>query len=284
MNQTTTTRKPLGRGLSALLSIPDEGGAGAADKQQTLNLSATKPNPGQPRQRFAPQELHNLAESIKEQGILQPILVRPRRHGEYEIVAGERRWRAAAIAGLTEVPVIIKDLTDASALEIALVENVQREDLTPLEEAECYQKLIRDFQYTQETLAQKIGKSRSYISNQIRLLQLPEPVKEIIKLHNLSAGHARTLINAPDPEALARTIINESLTVRNAENLAQHQKAHPKRQAVRLPDITLTALGKQLQGMFALPVSVHSHADGGGYIKIHFHTAHDLDAFITRLQ
>src|SRR3982751_1462669 len=220
------TKKPqqLGRGLSALLGA--EEAPADLGPQRSMPIDLLHPGRYQPRGRFAPDELEALAQSVRENGILQPILVRPhdKLGGHFEIVAGERRWRAAQLAQLHEVPIILRTLDDRSTLEIALIENVQREDLTPLEEAEGYARLMAEFDYTQETLAERIGKSRPAIANLLRLRGLPEPVRALIAEGKLSVGHARALIGAPDPIALANEIVAKDLNVRQAEALAKKQK------------------------------------------------------------
>src|SRR5690606_34069651 len=172
------------------------------------------PNPRNPRRNFAEAELADLAQSIREHGIVQPVVVRPAPGGRYEIIAGERRWRAAQRAGLSEVPVIIRDVDDRVALELAIIENVQRADLNPVEEAQGYQQLIDEHSYTQADLGQVIGKSRSHVANTLRLLRLPEPIRDMLVDGSLSAGHARTLVTAEDPAGLARRIVEEGLSVR----------------------------------------------------------------------
>src|SRR5712692_674406 len=242
-------RRNLGRGLSALF-----GEAGAefdtADRQaagKTVPIGFLRAGRFQPRHRFDDDALRALAESIREKGVLQPLLVR--RHAtlanHYEIIAGERRWRAAQLAQLHEVPVVVKDLDDRSALEIALVENIQREDLTALEEAEGYRRLMEEFAHTQEALSKAVGKSRSHVANTMRLLALPDAVKQLVDAGELSAGHARALLNATDPAGLAREIVRRGLNVRQAERLAQQGKT-ARRRAAASKDADTAALEREL--------------------------------------
>lgn len=232
MSREPAKRKPLGRGLSALLGeapapalerAPEHGGL------RTIPIEALRPGRFQPRRQFDEEAMRALVESIREKGILQPILVR--RHGDegWEIVAGERRWRAAQAAGIHVVPVLVQDLDDRAALEIALVENVQRQDLTALEEAEGYQRLIDEFGHRQEDLAQAVGKSRSHIANTIRLLQLPIDVRRLLQDGALTAGHARALLGAEQAGELARRVVDLGLNVRQTENWWPPPRRPPKR-------------------------------------------------------
>src|SRR5215468_2873304 len=223
-------RSRLGRGLAAL--IGDVGNAAAAEpvqdrgrNQRRVPIAFLKPNPNNPRRIFSDAELGELADSIRERGIIQPIVVRTVRGASdsYEIIAGERRWRAAQRAGLHEVPIIVHEASDAEALEIAIIENVQRTDLNPLEEAMGYQSLADTYKYTQDDIAKTVGKSRSHVANTLRLLKLPEAVKAYINVGKLTAGHARALINHPDPESAARDIVEKGLNVRQVEALGQEQ-------------------------------------------------------------
>src|SRR5688500_8468419 len=225
-------KRHLGRGLSALFGGDDtEAPAGAQGTapvaaSRTAPIEFLHPSSMQPRTSFDEEKLDQLAQSIMEQGVLQPILVRAHRTriGEWEIVAGERRWRAAQKARLHEVPIVVRDLSDRDTLEIALIENVQRQDLNPIEEARGYRRLMQEFAYTQETLSEHIGKSRPHISNLLRLLELPEIVREMLADGRLSVGHARPIINLPNVVELAETIVAKGLSVRDAERLAQKKK------------------------------------------------------------
>ena len=281
------SKKPhLGRGLSALLG----GEATPADlgPQRSMPIDLLHPGRYQPRGRFAPDELEALAQSVRENGILQPILVRPhdRLNGHFEIVAGERRWRAAQLAQLHEVPIILRSLDDRSALEIALIENVQREDLTPLEEAEGYARLMSEFDYTQETLAERIGKSRSAIANLLRLRGLPEQVRALISDGKLSVGHARALIGAADPMALAQEIVAKDLNVRQAELLVKKQKPDDAKKksaaATSDKDADTRALERDLSLKLGLKVEVQFDGKGGRLI-LHYTTLDQLDGVIEKL-
>jgi ParB family chromosome partitioning protein len=282
------SKKPhLGRGLSALLG----GEETPADlgPQRSMAIDLLHPGRYQPRGRFAPEDLQALAQSVKENGILQPILVRPhdKLAGHFEIVAGERRWRAAQLAQLHEVPIIVRGLDDRSTLEIALIENVQREDLTPLEEAEGYARLMAEFDYTQETLAERIGKSRSAIANLLRLRGLPEAVRNMMNDGKLSVGHARALIGAADPLALANEIVAKDLNVRQAELLAKKQKPEPaKKKGAASPagekDADTRALERDLSLKLGLKVEVQFDGKGGRLV-LHYSSLDQLDGVIEKL-
>ncbi|HLI10197.1 MAG TPA: ParB/RepB/Spo0J family partition protein [Alphaproteobacteria bacterium] len=282
-------RRGLGRGLSALLGSESEDLA-TLEKLRTVRQLPTgvlRPGRFQPRHRFDPEEMAALVRSVQAQGILQPILVRrlPGDTTAYEIIAGERRWRAAQEAQLHEVPVIVRDLTDSEALEIALVENVQRQDLTPLEEAEAYRRLMEEFAHTQEDLARVVGKSRSHVANTLRLLSLPPPVKELLEQGKLSAGHARALLTAPDPAVLAQRIVAEGLNVREAEKLAQSAAGSAPRKA-RPPapakDANTRALEHDLSLMLGLRVTVNEKGSKGELI-LHYDSLNQLDDLVRRL-
>ncbi|HEY9537080.1 MAG TPA: ParB/RepB/Spo0J family partition protein [Kiloniellaceae bacterium] len=287
-------RTNLGRGLAALFGEENEDYA-SLDKvrsSKTVPIEHLRPGRFQPRHHFDEAAVDALAESIKAQGILQPILVRrhPDRPNEFEIVAGERRWRAAQRAKLHEVPVVIRDLSDAQSLELAIVENVQRQDLTPLEEAEGYRRLIDDFQHTQEDLARTLGKSRSHIANTLRLLALPEGVKLLLGEGKLTAGHARTLIGCDNAENLADQMINRGLNVRQAERLVQNAKAASggTRKATapadpdRPKDTDTLALERDLTALLGLKVSIRFQGNGGS-LTIHYKTLEQLDDVLHRL-
>jgi ParB family transcriptional regulator, chromosome partitioning protein len=279
----------LGRGLSALLG-DDSSDYASLDRVRTskeIPIEFLKPNPDQPRRTFDEDALKELAISISEKGILQPILVRQAgdETNDYQIVAGERRWRAAQRAGLHNVPVIVKDLTDAETLEIALIENVQRSDLNPVDEAQGYQALLKEFSYTQDELSKIIGKSRSHIANAIRLLSLPAAVADMLVDGRLTAGHARTLIGADDAEDLAREIISRGLNVRETENLVRGGAA-PKRTKRSLPhekDPDTLALEDNLSSSLGLKVSVDHKGEKGGLIRIQYLTLEQLDDLCQRL-
>ena len=269
----------LGRGLSAL--IGEEAPEGAL-RQRTLPVGWLKPNPFQPRKTFAPEELQELANSIRTKGILQPILVRPRGAESFEIVAGERRWRAAQLAKLHDVPVVVRELSDGESLELAIVENVQRADLNALEEATAYRELIEKFNYTQEMLAQEVGKSRSHIANTVRLLKLPLSVQAYIREGKLTAGHARTLIGVPDPEARAKEIIRQALNVREAEQRSEKKKSGaPGASGASNADVK--ALEVSLCEVLGLKVQIAHKGASGGQLRIAYKTLEQLDGVIHRL-
>jgi len=289
-----TRKRGLGRGLSALLGDEpaDKGGAVAPEtgdsQPTTLPVELMRPSPYQPRKHFDDEAFVGLVESVKEKGILQPLLVRkdPKDDKFYEIVAGERRWRAAQQARLHEVPVVVKDLSDRDTLEVALVENLQREDLTPLEEAEAYRRLMDGFGHTQEALARVVGKSRSHIANMTRLLGLPKPVQRMLDEGEISAGHARSLVNAEDPEKLAKEIRRRGLNVRQAEGLTR--KARPPagegEAAVAMRDPNISALEHDLAEATGLKVVVRTKASGAGSLTIRFDSPDQLDDVIRRLK
>lgn len=283
-------RKNLGRGLSTLLADVDlnadtpsatraEGRARAADT--TLPIEKIAPNPDQPRRSFKPEDLDELVASIREKGVLQPLIVRPDPHvsGRYQIVAGERRWRAAQRAQLHSLPVIIRDFTDSEVLEVAIIENIQRADLNPVEEAAGYRQLMDSFGHTQEQLAIALGKSRSHIANLLRLLNLPDSVLEHLRAGRLSAGHARTLVTADNPDSLAKIIIQKGLNVRQAEALARQGQA-PVAKRVLKPgkDSDTRAIEADLTAHLRLKVDI-SHRPGGesGAITISYKTLEELD-------
>ncbi|MHA1599973.1 MAG: ParB/RepB/Spo0J family partition protein [Alphaproteobacteria bacterium] len=292
----TTKRTNLGRGLAALFGEESDDYA-SLDKVRTAKpvpIEHLHPNRFQPRQDFAPEALKSLSDSIAANGILQPILVRrhAERASEFEIIAGERRWRAAQMAKIHEIPVVIRDFTDAQALEAAIVENVQRQDLTAIEEAMGYQRLMAEFKHTQEDIAGAVGKSRSHIANTVRLLSLPEAVQAMLGSGEISAGHARALIGAPDPESLARRIAAEGLTVRQAERLARGEgepsslegkSARGKGKAPALPkDPDTIALERDLTALLGLRVAIEFHGQGGS-LTVHYQTLEQLDDVLHRL-
>jgi len=280
----------LGRGLSALIGeeapVSTHGAPppdGASRNLRTLPVAFLRPNPFQPRKHFDQKELDELAVSIREKGLLQPILVRPVTGAAdaYEIVAGERRWRAAQIAKLHDVPVVIRELADGEALELAIIENVQRSDLNAVEEGAAYRDLMDRFGYTQERLAEEIGKSRSHVANTLRLIRLPESVQALIREGKLSAGHARTLIGVANPEALAKQIVKRELNVREAEHRSQI-KAGRASQPIR-KDSDTKALESSLTNMLGLKVEILHKGSTGGELKIAYRTLEQLDDLIQRL-
>jgi ParB family transcriptional regulator, chromosome partitioning protein len=280
----------LGRGLAALIGdmapidgprIAESGNGG----QKRLPLDFIIANRANPRRDFDTDQLDELTNSIREKGVMQPLLVRPSEDPNiFEIIAGERRWRAAQRAGLHDVPVIIREVDDKEALELAIIENVQRVDLNPLEEAQGYEQLIEQFSYTQQDLAQVIGKSRSHVANTLRLLKLPRDVRELVTSGQLTAGHARTLITAEDPAALAKQIIDGGLSVREAEQLTQQKVATKKPSASESEpkDADTMALEKRLSDVLGLKVII-DHRDTGGRLEIRYRTLEQLDSVITRL-
>ena len=280
-------RSRLGRGLAALIGDVGE------ESQVTTNESARKPrrapiehlrtNPRNPRKNFTEAELEELTASIRERGIIQPIVVRALRDDNYEIIAGERRWRAAQRAGLHDVPIVIVEATDAQSLELAIIENVQRADLNALEEAAGYQALIDTFHHSQDDVAQIVGKSRSHVANTLRLLKLPETVKSYIAAGKLSAGHARTLIGQPDADRLANDIVNRGLNVRQVEAIARKSAGKPAgKTAATSKDPNTRALEKQLSDALGYNVAIDQRGKSGS-VKITYRTLEQLDDIIRRL-
>jgi ParB family chromosome partitioning protein len=266
--------------LSALLDEVEAPADGARVGVTELPVEAIKPNPSQPRRRFDDAEIEELAASIREKGVLQPILVRPSVFaGEYEIVAGERRWRAAVRTGVRAIPAMVKSLSDAEVLEIAIVENVQRVDLSPIEEAEGYRALIDRFGRTQADVAQVVGKSRVHVANALRLLQLPEAVQEMLRDGRLTAGHARPLIGSPDAERLALEVADKGLTARQAETLARRKPATPRR---RSKDADTAALENDLSEVLGVHVEIRD-AGGAGELRIRYASLEQLDDLCRRL-
>ncbi len=285
------SRKRLGRGLAALIGEIDK----PADVEKRpvsadgkVPIEFISPNPRNPRRHFGDADLTDLAQSIREHGVVQPVVVRPAAEaGRYEIIAGERRWRASQRAGLIEIPVIVREVDDRVALELAIIENVQRADLNPVEEALGYQQLIDDHSYTQADLGQVIGKSRSHVANTLRLLKLPDVIRDMLVDGSLSAGHARTLVTAEDPAGLAKQIVEQGLSVRQAEALAQQPAAAPTRQPrvnpVEEKDPDTVALEKLLTDVTGLRVSI-SHKEKGGEVRIAYRTLEQLDGLCRKLQ
>lgn len=276
-------RRNLGRGLSALLG-DDPPPAETSAAPQRLPVSALTPSPFQPRQVFDEAALDELAASVAERGVLQPLLVRPApgMNGIYEIIAGERRWRAAQRAQVHDVPVMVREMEDREVAEVALVENLQRQDLNALEEADGYRRLQEEFHHTQEDLARAVGKSRSHVANTLRLLALPEPVKDMVQTGGLSAGHARALLGHPRAVELAREILDKGLNVRQTERLA---KSQPKSAAARAPkpkDADCAALERDLTTLLGLKVTIDV-AGSGGKLSIQYQNLEQLDDLLQRL-
>nr|WP_295831683.1 ParB/RepB/Spo0J family partition protein [uncultured Azospirillum sp.] len=288
-------RASLGRGLSALFGEATEDYSALDKVRQSKQVPIEFVHPGkyQPRRKFDEEAIQGLVDSIRDKGILQPLLVR--RDGEdansYELIAGERRWRAAQIAGLHEVPVVIRDLSDREALEIALIENIQRQDLTPLEEAEGYRRLMEEFEHTQEDLARAVGKSRSHVANMMRLLALPEPVKSMVQDGALTAGHARALLTAPDPAAVAREVVTRGLNVRQTEDLMRGDQPKAKKgkaasggagSTPAMKDVDLINLEEEISARIGLKVAINPQGQRGT-ITIHYQTLDQLDDVLHRL-
>lgn len=285
------SKRRLGRGLAALIGEMDQP-LPVGDSRPSISPDRTVPiefvarNPKNPRRYFDETELQDLAGSIRQHGIVQPVVVRTRDQGRFEIIAGERRWRAAQLAGLVEIPVIVRDVDDRTALELAIVENVQRADLNPLEEALGYEQLIAEHGYTQNDLGEIIGKSRSHVANSLRLLKLPEPVRNMLAEGSLSAGHARALVSTPDPVTLAKTIATKGLSVRDAEKLAQtHIKAQnaPPAEPREAKDSDTVALERSLTDRLGLAVAIN-HKGSGGQIKIAYKTLEQLEEICRLLE
>lgn len=295
-------RQNLGRGLDALLGEDSEDYAELDKLRQgkTAPIEYLEPGPFQPRRLFAAEEMESLIDSIRDKGVLQPILVRrhPSDPTRYQIIAGERRWRAAQAAQLHEVPVVIREFDDREALEVALVENIQRQDLTPIEEAEGYRRLMEEFGHTQEALAQVIGKSRSHIANMLRLLGLPVSVREAVEEGKISAGHARALLVVPNSESLLGQVIAKGLSVRDTEKLVQRAKAPDsdgdegaassdgakrRRASGREKDTDTLALERDLSALLGLTVSIDFRPGQGGVLSIEYRTLEQLDDVLSRL-
>ncbi len=284
MNDDLSKRR-LGRGLAALIGemdqpIQQDAARPSVNPDRLVPIEYITRNPRNPRRYFDEAELQDLASSVRQHGIVQPVVVRTLGANQYEIIAGERRWRAAQLAGFTEVPVIVRDVDDRTALEIAIVENVQRADLNPLEEALGYEQLISEHGYTQNDLGEIIGKSRSHVANSLRLLKLPEPVKDMLADGSLSAGHARALVSTSDPASLARTVVSKGLSVRDAERLAQNDikgLSSPAAKPGRVEkDSDTIALERSLSDSLGLEVTI-AHKGQAGSIKIAYRTLEQLE-------
>ncbi|MGA0346302.1 MAG: ParB/RepB/Spo0J family partition protein [Alphaproteobacteria bacterium] len=283
--------KKLGRGLSALLGekpLQQVGSEESVGTPSSVPIEFLEPGEFQPRRLFDEQEIKSLAASISERGILQPILVRPKGERSYEIIAGERRWRAAQIARLREVPILVRDLPNEVVLEAALVENIQRSDLGPLEEAAGYKRLLDEFGYTQEKLAKVIGKSRPHIANTLRLISLPEPVKMLLDEGKLTAGHARSLIGLPNAAELAREIAEKGLSVRQAEALASKNSRNTPYGAVskgkpNSKDPNTVALEQSLTHLLGLKVLIEDKGERGK-LSISYNSLEQLDSVLQRLK
>lgn len=299
----------LGRGLSALLGetmaeepVQRSAAAGGSVSPaaapvpsgravQHIDIAAIAPNPDQPRRHFDEAALQELADSIAKSGVIQPILLRERAPGAYQIVAGERRWRAAQRAHLHEIPAIVRDLDDTQTLEIALIENIQRQDLNPVEEAEAFSRLIAQFGHSQEELGKIVGKSRSHVANLMRLLDLSGTVLNLVRDGALSMGHARALVGVDGAEEIARQIIDKGLSVRQTEKLAQQAKgkigkataAVAARVGAAEPDADIAALEQHLADIIGMKVAIEHGANGGGTLSLRYSTLDQLDMLCQRL-
>jgi len=282
------SRSRLGRGLAALMGdVGEETRAPErARAQRRVPIEFLKPNPRNPRRSFSEAELDGLAASIKERGIIQPVVVRALEASSdhYEIIAGERRWRAAQRAGLHEIPIVPLEATDSQALELAIIENVQRSDLNPLEEGAGYQMLASEYEHSHDQIAKLVGKSRAHVTNTMRLLKLPEPVKAYIREGKISAGAARSLIGSPDPERIAREIVQRGLNVRQAEALAKDRTpARPGTKTAQQKHADTLALERRLSDQLGLKVKL-TQRGAGGVLTIEFRDLDQLDDLLRRLQ
>lgn len=280
-------KRGLGKGLQALLPEA-EAESGREEGVREIEVALVKPNPFQPRKAFDGEKLEELAESIREHGVVQPIVVRVKGEG-YEIVAGERRWRASRLAGLKAIPAVVREFSETQVMEIALIENLQREDLNPLEEAEGYQRLMDEFRHTQDVLAHRLGKSRSHVANMLRLLKLPPRVRKYLQDGQLSIGHARALIGVENPEPLADAIVRKSLSVRQTEALVKgaddkkaraSQKRKPKNYVPR--DVDVMALEERMTALLGLKVAIDGEGTEG-VLRIEYKSLDQLDDLIERL-
>jgi len=297
MSDKNPKQRGLGRGLSALMSDVNESAPSAGQDSgrsaQTIAIDLVFPNPDQPRRSFDEEKLDDLANSIKEKGIIQPLIVRthPKKQGCFEIVAGERRWRAAQRANVHQVPAIIKEFSDTEVLEIAIIENIQRADLNPVEEAAGYVQLMEKFGHTQEQLSKALGKSRSHIANTMRLLQLSQQLQEYLADGRLSSGHARALITADDPDALAKKVISKGMSVRQTEQLVKSARDNvftedgrnkSKKNSVS-KDADTRSLEKDLSANLGMQVAIDHSSSGTGRITLSYKSLNQLDALCSML-
>jgi ParB family transcriptional regulator, chromosome partitioning protein len=290
MTEKKVEKRGLGRGLSALMAdvrIDAEGSGGQTPSESLLSIDRIRPNPAQPRRDFPGDALEELAASIRQRGVLQPVIVRPSRDGYFELVAGERRWRAAQLAQLHKIPAIVRDLDDEDVLEIAIIENIQRAELNPIEEAAGYAQLMERFGHTQEQIAEALSKSRSHIANLLRLLKLPDQVQQQVRDGKLSAGHARAVVTAKDPVAMARRVVEGGLSVRAAEALAREEAMGSGTRKPRSggfnpkafeKDADTRAIEADLSANLGMGVSIY-HEPGGerGRLTVTYNTLQDLD-------
>jgi ParB family chromosome partitioning protein len=285
-------RSRLGRGLASLIGDvgAESQSAERARNQRRVPIEFVRANPRNPRRSFSEGDLEELAASIRERGIIQPIVVRAVRgaNDAYEIIAGERRWRAGQLAGLHDVPVVIVEATDEEALEIAIIENVQRSDLNPLEEAMGYQALASEFKHSQDAIAQIVGKSRSHVANMLRLLKLSDTIKAYIHSGKLTAGHARMLVGQPNADELAEEIVGRGLNVRQVEELARKSGREQTRDVKRTgrlgKDANTEALENRLTNALGLLVTIDHRVNGGGMLQVRYRTLEQLDDIIQRLE
>ena len=272
----------LGKGLSSLIPTKI-----LSDLQTNTNnfqkISITKiiNNPNQPRKKFDEAHIKELAKSIKEYGILQPILVQENNNGEYQIIAGERRWRAAQIIGISEIPAIVKESSNESSVEISLIENIQREDLNPIEEAEIYDELLKKYNLSHQDIADKVGKSRSYVTNMLRFLKMPEKLKKMLINNEISAGHAKVVMASGNPEELAKSIKQENLSVRQAEALQKNKKQNNSISNIKngTNDREIKALEYKIENIIKLKTSIRLGRDGGT-ITVSFKSMDDFDRIV----
>ena len=280
------SKKGLGRGLSSLMGDTDtqQSTNPTSWSETTISIAKLRPSPLQPRRVFDKNSINELAESIKSKGLVQPILVRPSNanQGDYEIIAGERRWRAAQVAQLHEIPAVVRNLNDTESLEIAIIENVQRSDLSPIEEAAGYKKLMESYNHTQEQLSEVVGKSRSHVANIIRLLSLSQSIQDMISQGSISSGHARAIMNSAFPEQLAEKIINENLSVRATEALVKERKEGPKK--VKLKDPDTIDLEKKLSDILGLDVTISHKGKKGGSLKVTYKSLDQLELVTKKLR
>ena len=285
-------RKSLGRGLGALLgdaefnideALNDTPTQPVQAPDDRVDVNLLFPSPFQPRKDFDEEALNALVESVKEKCVLQPLLVR-KKNGRFEIIAGERRWRASKLAGLQTVPVIVKDMDDKEVLEVALVENLLRENLSAIEEAEGFQRLIDEFSHTQEALAQIVGKSRSHVANTLRLLNLPDSVKDLVREGTLSAGHARALVGLDNAETLAKQIVAKDLNVRQVEELVAKQKNPEVKEPKKAKDEDIVEIEKDLNKNLGLRIKISPSKQGGGKVVLQYASAAELDMIIDILE
>lgn len=289
-----TKPRGLGRGLSALMAdvtVASEADAGVPRGDVSVPIERVVANPNQPRRSFGQGDLDDLAASIREKGILQPLIVRSVNGGKYEIVAGERRWRAAQLAQLHQIPVLVREFDDAEVLEVAIIENIQRADLNAMEEATGFRQLMDSFGHTQEKLAKALGKSRSHVANLLRLLSLPKEVQTLLREGKLTAGHARALITAQNPSELARQVVKQGLSVRATERLAKTVEGKqggsaqkPRKLAIPDKDADTRALENDLSAILRMGVSIEHEAGGeSGRVVISYRTLDQLDELCSKL-